>query len=97
MHTNQEVTDQIDLDFDLAHADHPGDATAHNAAVHLSAEGNETPLRIHVSRPVGIRVPTTLPTPTTYEVLNLRVATIRHIPAALQEHWSRGNIERFLF
>ena len=61
----------------------------HGAAVNLSAEGNETPLRIRVSRPVGIKVPDNTPTPTTYEILGLRVATIRHIPAALQEHWSR--------
>ena len=30
-----------------------------------------------------------MPTATTYEVLGLRVSTIRHIPANLQEHWSR--------
>ena len=52
--TNGEATDLTDVDVDLAHADHPGEATAHSAAVHLSEEGNETPLRIQVSRPVGI-------------------------------------------
>ena len=82
--TNWDAADLTDVDVDLAHADHPGEA-----AVHVSEEGNETPLRIQVCRPVGIKVPTSLPTPTTYEVLALRVATLRHIPAALQEHWSR--------
>jgi hypothetical protein len=83
--SSTEPRDLTDLDVDLAHADHPGEG----AAIHLSEEGNETPLRIQVCRPVGIKVPTTTPTPTIYEVLRLRVATIRHIPAALQEHWSR--------
>ena len=89
MSTDLEPADVTDLDVDLAHADHPGDVTGHSAAVHLSEEGNETPLRIQVCHPVGIKVPAALPTPTTYEFLSLRVATIRHIPIALQENWSR--------
>jgi hypothetical protein len=83
--SSTEPRDLTDLEVDVAHADHPGEG----AAIHLSEEGNETPLRIQVCRPVGIKVPTTPPTPTIYEALRLRVATIRHIPAALQEHWSR--------
>ena len=73
----------------MAHADHPDDANNHGAAVHMSTEGNESPLRIRVSRPVGIEVPATTSTPTAYDILSLRVSTIRHIPAALQERWSR--------
>ena len=69
---NTEPRDLTDLDVDLAHADHPGEG----AAIHLCEEGNETPLRIQVCRPVGIKVRTSPPTPTTYEVLRLRVATI---------------------
>ena len=40
-------------------------------------------------RPITIKVPATLPTPTTYNVLSVRVSTIQHVPAAIQEHWSR--------
>ena len=58
-------------------------------AVHTCEAGNETPLRIHVSRPSWVKTPPIMPSASPYEVLRLRVSTIRHIPAVLQEHWSR--------
>ena len=78
-----------DAFVDLAHADHPTDPARGPAAMHIGAEGNETPLRIAVCRPPDLSMPLVMPTASIYDVLKARAPTIRHIPATLQGLWSR--------
>ena len=46
-------------DIDLAHADHPPDSGRGPAAVHVTPEGNATPLRVRGLR-TGLLVPDSL-------------------------------------
>ena len=73
-------------DVDLAHPGHPLQVGG-TAAVHLGAEGNETPLRV-----TGLRSTLNMPPEppvSIYEVLAARAQTIRHIPISLHGEWSQ--------